>query len=60
MKKLIFLSMALVMMLALAAPGATTVAQEKTKIDVWIAFQDYRWDWTKNVGRPLQRDVPAV
>ncbi len=58
MKKLVFLSMALVMMLALAAPGATTVAQEKTKIDVWIAFQDYRWDWTKEVAARFNEMFP--
>ncbi len=58
MKKLVFLSVVLVMMLALAAPGATSVAQEKTKIDVWIAFQDYRWDWTKEVAARFNEMFP--
>lgn len=58
MKKLVFLSVVLVMMLALVAPGAVTVAQEKTKIDVWIAFQDYRWDWTKEVAARFNEMFP--
>lgn len=58
MKKLVFLSVVLVMMLALVAPGAVTVAQEKTKIDVWIAFQDYRWDWTKDVAARFNEMFP--
>jgi sn-glycerol 3-phosphate transport system substrate-binding protein len=58
MKKLVFLSVVLVMMLALAAPGATSVAQEKIKIDVWIAFQDYRWDWTKEVAARFNEMFP--
>ncbi|GIV81964.1 MAG: ABC transporter substrate-binding protein [Anaerolineae bacterium] len=58
MKKLVFLSVVLVMMLALAAPGATSVAQEKTRVDVWIAFQDYRWDWTKEVAARFNEMFP--
>ncbi|GAB4425877.1 MAG: ABC transporter substrate-binding protein [Anaerolineae bacterium] len=58
MKKLVFLSVVLVMMLALVAPGATVVAQEKIKIDVWIAFQDYRWDWTKDVAARFNEMFP--
>lgn len=58
MKKLVFLSVVLVMMLALVAPGAVTVAQEKTKIDVWIAFQDYRWDWAKDVAARFNEMFP--
>ena len=58
MKKLVFLSVVLVMILALAAPGATSVAQEKTKIDVWIAFQDYRLDWAKGVADKFNQMFP--
>ncbi len=58
MKKLVFLSVVLVMMLALVAPGATAVAQEKIKVDVWIAFQDYRWDWTKEVAARFNEMFP--
>ncbi|MGQ9850867.1 MAG: ABC transporter substrate-binding protein [Aggregatilineaceae bacterium] len=58
MKKLVFLSVVLVMMLALVAPGAVTVAQEKTKIDVWIAFQDYRLDWAKGVADKFNQMFP--
>ena len=50
MKKLVLVSIVLVMMLALAVPMSSTSAQDKTKIDVWIAFSDYRLDWTQDVA----------
>ncbi|NLF76995.1 MAG: extracellular solute-binding protein [Chloroflexi bacterium] len=50
MKKLVLVSIVLVMMLALAVPMSSTSAQEKIKIDVWIAFSDYRLDWTQDVA----------
>lgn len=58
MKKLVFLSIALVMVIALALPASPISAQEKTKIDVWIAFQDYRWDWAKAVAAEFNEMFP--
>ncbi|MEW6578356.1 MAG: extracellular solute-binding protein [Chloroflexota bacterium] len=58
MKKLVFLSIALVMVIALALPASPISAQDKTKIDVWIAFQDYRWDWAKEVAAEFNAMFP--
>ena len=58
MKKLVFLSIALVMVMAMALPVSPIGAQEKTKIDVWIAFQDYRWDWAKDVAAEFNAMFP--
>jgi len=46
------------MVIALALPASPISAQEKTKIDVWIAFQDYRWDWAKEVAAEFNAMFP--
>lgn len=46
MKKLVFAALMFALVLALAVPASTIQAQDRTRVDVWIAFQDYRLDWT--------------
>jgi sn-glycerol 3-phosphate transport system substrate-binding protein len=58
MKKLVLLTIVLVMVLALAVPVSPIGAQEKTRVDVWIAFQDYRWDWAKEVAADFNAMFP--
>ncbi len=58
MKKLVLVSIVLVMMLALAVPMSSTGAQDKIPIDVWISFQDYRLDWAQNVAAEFNAVYP--
>lgn len=58
MKKLVFLSIVLVMVMALAVPASPIGAQEKTRVDVWIAFQDWRLDWTNEVAAEFNAMFP--
>ncbi len=58
MKKLVFLCIVVVMAAALAVPMSSTRAQDKTKIDVWIAFQDYRLDWAQGVAAKFNEEFP--
>ena len=58
MKKLVLLTIVLVLVLAMALPVSPIGAQEKTKVDVWIAFQDYRWDWAKEVAADFNAMFP--
>jgi len=58
MKKLVLMSIVLVMMLAMAVPMSSTGAQDKIKIDVWIAFQDYRLDWAQAVANEFNQLFP--
>jgi sn-glycerol 3-phosphate transport system substrate-binding protein len=58
MKKLVLVSIVLVMMLALAVPMSSTGAQDKIPIDVWISFQDYRLDWAQNVAAEFNELYP--
>ena len=59
MKKLVLVSVVLVMMLALAVPLASTGAQdEPIQIDVWISFQDYRLDWAQDVAAEFNELYP--
>ncbi|MBN2302829.1 MAG: extracellular solute-binding protein [Anaerolineae bacterium] len=43
MKKLVFLFLIVLMVI----PAGISLAQDKTEVRVWIAFSDYRLDWTK-------------
>jgi sn-glycerol 3-phosphate transport system substrate-binding protein len=58
MKKLVFLSVVLVMVSVLALPVASTVAQEPVEVDVWIAFDDYRLDWSNAVAAKFNEMYP--
>lgn len=58
MKKLVFVLVALVMVVALAIPISPIAAQDKVKIDVWISFQDYRWDWANEVAAEFNEMFP--
>lgn len=58
MKKLVLVSIVLVIMLALAVPMSSTGAQDKIPIDVWISFQDYRLDWAQNVAAEFNAVYP--
>lgn len=58
MKKLVLLVLVGVMALALAVPATPTRAQGKTKIDIWIAFQDYRLDWANGVAAKFNEMFP--
>jgi sn-glycerol 3-phosphate transport system substrate-binding protein len=58
MKKVVFLCIVLVMVVALVVPTSSIVAQDKIKIDVWISFQDYRWDWAKEVAAEFNEMFP--
>lgn len=59
MKKLIFVSMMLVMVIALALPVTSSVAQDTPiEIPVWIAFDDYRMDWSNTVAEEFNALFP--
>jgi sn-glycerol 3-phosphate transport system substrate-binding protein len=58
MKKLVFLCIVFVMVVGLAVPMSSIGAQDKTKIDVWVAFQDYRWDWAQAVAADFNEMFP--
>lgn len=58
MKKLVFLTMTLVMAIALALPVTSSVAQESVEVDVWVAFDDYRLDWSVAVADEFNAMFP--
>ncbi len=60
MKKLLFLTLALLMAAALVGP-VSVPAQAQTEpvtIDVWVAFQDYRLDWANEVAAKFNEMYP--
>lgn len=60
MKKLLFLTLALLMAAALVGP-VSAPAQAQTApvtIDVWVAFQDYRLDWANEVAAAFNAMYP--
>ena len=58
MKKLVFLTVLLALVLTMAVPPSTIKAQEPVDIEVWIAFSDYRLDWTKEVAEAFNAMFP--
>jgi sn-glycerol 3-phosphate transport system substrate-binding protein len=59
MKKLVFLAIVVVMALALAIPASTLVAQTgPVEVKVWVAFDDYRLDWSNNVAAKFNEMFP--
>jgi len=56
MLKKITMLVLLVMLVSAALPAI--VAQEATKVDVWIAFQDYRLDWANEVAAEFNEMYP--
>ena len=58
MKKLVFLITVLAMVMVMAAPTGSSRAQDKVKVDVWIAFQDYRLDWAQGVANKFMELYP--
>ncbi len=58
MKKLVFLITVLAMVMVMMAPTASSRAQDKVNVDVWIAFQDYRLDWAQGVADKFMELYP--
>ena len=59
MKRLVFLSIVLAMVIALALPMTSITAQdEPVEIAVWISFADYRLDWTNEVAAEFNAMFP--
>lgn len=58
MKKLVFLTIVFALVMTMAAPPSITKAQDPTEIEVWIAFSDYRLDWTKEVAEAFNAMFP--
>ena len=58
MKKLVFAALMFALVLALAVPASTIQAQDRTRVDVWIAFQDYRLDWTNEKAAEFNEMFP--
>lgn len=58
MKKVIFAMVMMALVLALAAPSGAIQAQDPVKIEVWIAFSDYRLDWVKEVAEEFNAMFP--
>jgi sn-glycerol 3-phosphate transport system substrate-binding protein len=59
MKKLVFLAVMLMVLASLSyRTTAPVAAQDKTRIDVWIAFDDYRLDWANEVAAAFNEEFP--
>jgi sn-glycerol 3-phosphate transport system substrate-binding protein len=59
MRKLVFLVVVALMVFAMTNPVARpATAQDKVKVQVWVAFQDYRLDWSKEVATAFNEMFP--
>ncbi|WP_162909460.1 extracellular solute-binding protein [Aggregatilinea lenta] len=60
MKRLVFLSLVamLVMAALLPAAGAATAQDEPIEINAWVAFSDYRLDWATEVAAAFNAEYP--
>jgi sn-glycerol 3-phosphate transport system substrate-binding protein len=59
MKRLVLLSIVLAMVIALSLPVMATKAQdEPVEVDAWIAFDDYRMDWSNAVAEEFNAMFP--
>ena len=52
------LLVALCLMAMLIVPVATSMAQDQTEVRVWVAFSDYRLDWTKDRAAEFNEQFP--
>ncbi len=60
MKRLVFLTLAALLMVAALMPaaGAATAQDEPIEINAWVAFSDYRLDWAKEVAAAFNAEYP--
>lgn len=58
MKRLVFLTVMLALVVTLAVPTSASQAQDPVPVDVWISFQDYRLDWAQDVAAQFNELYP--